>query len=170
MRNEPIIVDGILINPAAPFVEMHDCKKKVEQFKVLAKLYPDGGTLLISKAQVVKMKNGYQVSFSRPKNEIRFTDEEYDEICNWIMKKTWSRLFAGFWLEKGIPGVEPSFWCKNKKVAKEIAKLFNQKSILNWKALYEGNLEEIYVPNKLHNKNSPKLDKEAILKKIREDK
>ncbi len=99
MENEPIIINGVLLNPTTPFVEMHDCRKKVEHFKKLGKHFPNGGTLLISKVQVVKMKDGYQVSFFRPKNEISFTDEEYDEICNWIMKKTESRLFVGFWLE-----------------------------------------------------------------------
>ncbi len=168
MENEPIIVDGILINPTTPFVEMHDCRKKVEQFKKLAKLYPEGGTLLISKVKVIKMKNGYQVSFSRPKNEIRFTDKEYDEICNWIMKKTGSRLFVGFWLEKGTPGVEPSFWCRDFEVAMMIAKLFNQKSILDWEALNIGS-KIFQIPNHSFNDNSPKLDKEAILRKIRED-
>ncbi len=168
MENEPIIVDGILINPTTPFEKMKGCRKKVEQFKKLAKIYPEGGTLLISKVKIVKMKNGYQVSFFRPENEIRFTDEEYDEICNWIMRKTGSRLFAGFWLEKGIPGVEPSFWCKNKKVAMMIAKLFNQASILSWEAVYKGE-DRIYIKNKLQ-VDGLKLDKEAILRKIREDK
>ncbi len=169
MENEPIIVDGVLLNPTTPFVEMHDCRKKVEQLKELAKLYHEGGTLLISKVQVVRMKEGYQVSFFRPENEISFTDEEYDEICNWIMKKTGSRLFAGFWLEKGTPGVEPSFWCKSRELALNIAKLFNQKSILDWEALQTENVN-IEIPNPFHDPNSTKLDKKAILRKIREEK
>ncbi len=169
MENEPIIINGVLLNPTTPFERMEGCRKKVNRFKKLGKHYPNGGTLLISNAQVVRMKEGYQVSFFRPKNEISFTDEEYDEICNWIMKKTGSRLFAGFWLEKGTPGVEPSFWCKNFRVAMEIAKLFNQKSILDWKALHIG--KKIFqIPNPSFNENSPKLDKEVILRKIREDK
>ncbi len=116
------------------------------------------------------MKEGYQVSFFRPEDKISFTDEEYDEICNYIMKKTGSRFFAGFWLEKGIPGVEPSFWYYDLNVMMEIAVLFNQESILNWKALYYGDKNNIYIRNPSYDKNSPKLDKAAILRKIREDK
>ncbi len=54
------------------------------------------------------------------------------------------------------------------KVALSIAKLFNKKSILDWKALHIG--KKIFqIPNPSFNENSPKLDKEEILKKIRED-
>jgi len=172
MENKPIIVDGVLLNPTTPFKKMKGCRKLVNSFEELGKQYKDGGTVLISNATVVKMKDGYQVSFMRPENEIRFTDEEYDEICNYIMKITGSRLFAGFWAGNGKDdpgGIEPSFWCKNKRVAKIIARLFNQKSIFNWKVALEGREEEIYVPIKPHT-DGLKLDKEAILRKIREEK
>ncbi|HBD06204.1 MAG TPA: hypothetical protein DCY93_02195 [Firmicutes bacterium] len=171
MEEKPIIVDGILLNPTTTFEKMKGCKKKVNSFKKLAKEYPDGGTVLISNATVVKMKDGYQVSFMRPPWEIRFTLKEYDEICNYIMKKTGSRLFAGFWSGDGkndLGGVEPSFWSRDKSVALEIAQLFNQKSIFDWEALYNGE-EFTEVFNPFFDDSSPKLDKKAILKKIRED-
>jgi len=100
METKPIIIDGILLNPTTPFQKMKKCRELVNSFEKLGKHYKNGGTVLISNKAVVKMKDGYQVSFMRPENEIRFTDDEYDEICNYIMKKTGSRLFAGFWKKK----------------------------------------------------------------------
>jgi len=168
MENKPIIVDGVLLNPTTPFEKMKGCRKLVNNFEELGKQYKNGGTVLISNATVVRMKDGYQVSFMRPEDEISFTDDEYDEICNYIMKITGSRLFAGFWPgdeKNDSGGVEPSFWCKDKREALEIAKLFNQKSIFDWEALYNGE-EFTEVFNPFYDKNSPKLDKEAILRKI----
>jgi len=169
MENKPIIVDGVLLNQTTPFKKMKGCRKLVNSFEELGKQYPNGGTVLIFNATVVKMKDGYQVSFMRPENEIRFTDDEYDEICNYIMKITGSRLFAGFWEKKKRkdPGVEPSFWYYDLNFMMKIAVLFNQESILDWEAIYNGDVY-IYIPNKLYDENSPKLDKEAILRKIRE--
>jgi len=51
----------------------------------------------------------------------------------------------------------------------EIAKLFNQYSILDWKAVYDGE-KKIEIPNPSFNEKSPKLDKDAILRKIRKEK
>jgi len=146
MENKPIIVDGVLLNPTTPFEKMKGCRKLVNSFEELGKQYPNGGTVLISNATVVKMKDRYQVSFMRPEDEISFTDDEYDEICNYLMKKTGSRLFAGFWPKKNHndPGVEPSFWYYDLNFMMKIAVLFNQESVLNWNALYTGNEEEIY--------------------------
>ncbi|HBD06173.1 MAG TPA: hypothetical protein DCY93_02035, partial [Firmicutes bacterium] len=97
---------------------------------------------------------------------------EYDEICNYLMKETGSRLFAGFWKKKKRkdPGVEPSFWYYDLNFMMKIAVLFNQESILDWKLLCIGDEKNKYIRNPFYDKNSPKLDKEAILRKIREDK
>ncbi len=42
MENEPIIVDGILLNPTTPFEKKKGCKKQVNRFKKLGKQYPNG--------------------------------------------------------------------------------------------------------------------------------
>ncbi len=91
--------------------------------------------------EMVNFEDGFQVSFqtsvSEQDGDGALSDGEYDRIAGELSKRTGSRAYIGVFDEP-----ETSFHCKNYSQAMNIAKKYNQHSILNWKMLNKYKDEE----------------------------
>ena len=75
-------------------------------------------------------KKFYQVSFQTTQTDTEMSSQEFNKTVEMLKRETKSRVYLG----KFDGNVELSFAAKNRKLAMEIAKRFNQHSIWDWKS------------------------------------
>ena len=90
---------------------------------------------------MVNFQDGFQVSFQTSISEMdedgALPDVDYDKIAKELEMRTGSKAYVGVFDEP-----ETSFHCRNYSQAMNIAKKYNQHSILNWKMLNKYKDEE----------------------------
>ena len=85
----------------------------------------EDGTYDYFTKSIVSFDDGYQVTFHNCDKD--YTIEEYDGLVKNLMELTNSKLYIGVY---GSP--EASFYCKEFKLAKDIAEKYNQYSMWGW--------------------------------------
>lgn len=115
-------------NKRDEIVERHKALRKSEGLDGMPDCTCDPDT-----GEMVSFDDGYQVSFQTSLSESgepgSMSDKEYDDAVEELRKKTGSKAYVGVFDE-----AETSFHCKSREEAMEIAKRYNQKSIMDWAA------------------------------------
>lgn len=136
-------------------------KERVKNFQVKEA----GATYSAKTGQAVHYTIGYQFSFVRDEAFIQLDDEKWDILTEYLMDKVGSEEYIGVY--EG--GAETSFYTNSLEKALHYAGVFNQKTILNWKALSEGKSSTVYyIQNPTYN-DSAKVNYVKIIKKILRD-
>lgn len=127
---------------------------KTDYHKVLKKYseYPEG-TYDIVTGKNVEYSDGFQVSFQQTNDN--YSQREYNDIVDELTGLTKSNPHVGVYA--GTP--EVSFRCMDRKQALEIAKKYNQETVLDWKAKSEGMpIECWFIPNPYYDASKNKID------------
>ena len=137
---------------------MKGAKERVRQFKVKEA----GATYSAKTGQAVHYTTGYQFSFVRDEAFVQLDDKKWDLLTEYLMDQVGSEEYIGVY----IGGAETSFYTKSLKEALDYAEVFNQETILDWKALSEGkSWEEYYIQNPTYDE-SAEVDYVKIIAEI----
>jgi len=113
--------------------------------------------------------DGYQGSFVRPNAFDKLSDDEWDEISNYLAEKYDSKEHIGVY--DGT--AETSFHIKNLDDAEELMYTFNQDNILDWaKKHLAGNpdweiAKQAYIMNETPEEERTEVDYDEVLRRIR---
>ena len=98
-------------------------KQRIAQF-----VSKQDGTYDAETGEPIDYTDGYQISFVRPHAAKDLSDEQWDEITNYLSEKYRSKEHVGVY--EGT--AETSFRITSLADAKELMYIFNQDSVLNW--------------------------------------